>query len=321
MSKYIIDNRYITPFFSDTFKYAPQTTEEKKYFEKNGTYYLMGLECDGFPMPIRKYQCVGVLNEIDGVELNSVIMKQISGEPTTIFSLTKSDCKNFGIDFESGLQLFPNNLNWVKEGEAKNEPINTYDSSNLSTYPVDYHDKTIHYMIVKISGFAYNEQFHAIVTPNGELIDESDFIRSLSVKTRRNIGLPHNLNDVFINTNEYISYRIITNHASRVGQGKGLVDLGGCVFLELILERRLNNSMLGVKPQYFMNQGFDSFFTIELNIRRNRISDIFANQQQAMFMNTLMEECDLNSRYRYGLKKDFDNNNDIYWVVNSSLKF
>lgn len=268
MAKYIIENRYITPFFSDNFKYVPEKKNETKFFERDKTYLLTGLDCDGFSMPTKRYKYVGSIDEVDGIRLNSVIMKQIGGEPTTIFSLTKSDCKSFGIEFENGLQLFPNNLEWVKEKqeeEVKDEEL-SFDSTNLSTYPVDYNDKTIHFMIVKISGFSYDERTRTIISPNGERIPESFFYKSLSVKTLRSIGVPHNMNDACIGINESIPYRIITDKASRVRENGRFVDIGGCVFIELCFEQYLKRIKTGIKPIYFLNESFDKFFEISINL-------------------------------------------------------
>lgn len=273
MTKYIIENRYITPFFSDKFKFIPDKKERTNFFERNKTYLLTGLDCDGFSMPAKRYKYVGSINEVDGIRLNSVIMKQIGGEPTTIFSLTKSDCKSFGIEFESGLQLFPNNLNWVRENVTEEKKEISFDSSNLSTYPVDFNDKTIHFMIIKLSGFSYDERFHRIIAPNGCSIHESTFSRSLSVRTLQSIGVAHNMNETCIGANECIPYRIITNKASRVKSKECFVDIGGCVFIELCFEQYINNVKRGINPKYFSNESFDKFFEIELSINDSNSYD------------------------------------------------
>lgn len=292
MAKYIIENRYITPFFSDNFKYVPEKKNEIKFFERDKTYLLTGLDCDGFSMPTKRYKYVGSIDEVDGIRLNSVIMKQIGGEPTTIFSLTKSDCKSFGIEFENGLQLFPNNLEWVKEKqeeEVKEEEL-SFDSTNLSTYPVDYKDKTIHFMIVKLSGFSYDERSRTIFTPSGERIHESFLTKNLKIKTLQSIGVPHNMNDVCIGMNEYIPFRIITDKASRVREKGSFVDIGGCVFIELCFEQYLKRIKTGIKPIYFLNESFDRFFEVSINLideaptydSASRRISMYGNQYNAM---------------------------------------
>lgn len=280
MAKYIIENRYITPFFSENFKYVPEKKNETKFFERNKTYLLTGLDCDGFSMPTKRYKYVGSIDEVDGIRLNSVIMKQIGGEPTTIFSLTKSDCKSFGIEFENGLQLFPNNLEWVKEEKEEVTEEVSFDSTNLSTYPVDYKDRTIHFMIVKISGFSYDESTRTIISQNGDRIPESIFTKSFKVKTLQSIGIPHNMNDVCFGVNESIPYRIITDKASRVREKGRFVDIGGCIFIELCFEQYLRSIKTGVKPIYFLNESFDRFFEISIN----QISPIYDNVSRRVEM-------------------------------------
>ena len=66
MAKYIIENRYITPFFSENFKYVPEKKNETKFFERDKTYLLTGLDCDGFSMPTKRYKYVGSIDEVDG---------------------------------------------------------------------------------------------------------------------------------------------------------------------------------------------------------------------------------------------------------------
>lgn len=311
MAKYIIENRYITPFFSDSFKYIPEKKNETNFFEHNKTYLLIGSDCDGFSMPSRRYKYVGSINEVDGVKLNSVIMKQIDGEPTTIFSLTKSDCKSFGVEFESGLQLFPNNLNWVKEEQEVKEEEFSFDSMNLSTYPVDYNDKTIHFMIVKLSGFSYDSNTLSIITPNGLRLTDASIMRSLNVKAIQSIGIPHNVNEACIGIDEDIPYRIITDKASRLNKNSKIMDVSGCVFIELCFEQIIKRVKRGIKPNYFLNESFDKFFEISINLmdiskynQMNRIN--ISNENQLGYNGINFYHADERLKYYEALKRKRD---------------
>lgn len=75
-------------------------------------YSLFDNACEGFIPIERVYKLIGVVNTLNGIQIDSYIMKQIDGPETTIFSLTKSDCKLLGIEYEEGLQLFPFGLDW-----------------------------------------------------------------------------------------------------------------------------------------------------------------------------------------------------------------
>lgn len=45
--------------------------------------------------------------------VNVVIMKQISGPQSAIFTLTKSNCVHYHIKYEPGLQVMAMDLNWI----------------------------------------------------------------------------------------------------------------------------------------------------------------------------------------------------------------
>ena len=66
---------------------------------------------------IRGYEKVYVLKKfiytIKQDVVNVVIMKQISGPKSAIFTLTKSDCVHYHIKYEPGLQVMAMDLNWI----------------------------------------------------------------------------------------------------------------------------------------------------------------------------------------------------------------
>ena len=100
-------------------------------FVKGEKYSLAGVSCEGFEMPEKIYELVGIHDEYDGTSINSVIVKQISGGQDKIFTLSKNDCACMGIEYENGLQLFPKHLNWRRVKE-----IVPFDKNNLGTTPV-----------------------------------------------------------------------------------------------------------------------------------------------------------------------------------------
>ena len=155
-----LSNNFITPFFSDKLKFIPPKKEEEPnhFFENGEKYELSGISCEDFTMPKKVYELVKTINSVDGVKMDSVVMKQIDGDKSTIFSLTKADCQKLNIPFSQGLQIFPKNMGWNKIDNNKKlieqKPTNIeFDSTNLSTYPVCYNDKLIHFVVIKLSGF------------------------------------------------------------------------------------------------------------------------------------------------------------------------
>lgn len=69
---------------------------------------------------VRTYQLKKIIWAVNDNPINVVIMKQIAGPSSIVFTLNKCDCKQFHIKYEEGLQVFSMTLNWVlKQNERK----------------------------------------------------------------------------------------------------------------------------------------------------------------------------------------------------------
>lgn len=157
---FILPPRAYSAYFDDTFlkpeECETDELEETVRFCTGGHYTLTTEACDGFPSTTKTYECKGVVKAMSGVDINSVIMKQIDGDSGAIFSLTKADCKILGVTFEDGLQLFPESMGWEKVNDAQSnnsqedEKPRRFTPDDLSTYPVDYETKKICHMLLKI---------------------------------------------------------------------------------------------------------------------------------------------------------------------------
>lgn len=144
-------------------------------FVKGEKYSLAGVSCEGFEMPEKIYELVGVHDEYDGIALNSVIVKQVDGYQGKIFTLSKHDCECMGIEYESGLQLFPKHLQWKRVKD-----IVPFNKSDLGTTPVSDIDNTVRYVLLKLNGFKdYSDGY--VVTPSGKLIKEEQFQKTLRI--------------------------------------------------------------------------------------------------------------------------------------------
>lgn len=144
-------------------------------FVKGEKYSLAGVSCEGFEMPEKIYELVGVHDEYDGIALNSVIVKQVDGYQGKIFTLSKHDCECMGIEYESGLQLFPKHLQWKRVKD-----IVPFNKSDLGTTPVSDIDNTVRYVLLKLNGFKdYTDGY--VVTPSGKLIKEDQFQKTLRI--------------------------------------------------------------------------------------------------------------------------------------------
>lgn len=182
-----IENRFILP--KELFEAVDFTdmgvVEEAKNavptFIIGEKYSLKGVSCEGFEMPEKVYELVAIHDEFDGININSLIVKQISGDQDKIFTLSKNDCDHIGIEYEKGLQLFPKHLNWQRVKD-----VIPFESSNLGTTPLSDIDNTIRYVLLKLDGFKdYADGY--ILTPSGKIIKEKQFENTLMVTSNEPI--------------------------------------------------------------------------------------------------------------------------------------
>ena len=281
--------QYVLPIFDDRFKYVPPTPkngEAKLDFTVGANYTLKGVECDDFSMPTKEYQLLGVVDSLDGITLDSLIMKQISGPSSTIFSLTKSDCKKLGIDFQEGLQLFPKNLNWEKsqtENEVATEPTEIeFNPSDMSTYPRCHIDNTIRKFLIKISGF----------TRNGKKIYDSKGLEviphSLKIMTKHALG-GNGLTHAMIGKYQMIPYDFVTPMISQTVEGCPFIDVLNNIYLEVDLTRaqstwlpswveKTEDGKLGVGGLFIRGEFHEHFYMTYETYESVITNDIYGNQ-------------------------------------------
>lgn len=273
-----INDIYITPYFSEKISYRPNNKVEKPtvkkkvpFFVIGDTYVMKSEDCGDFEMPTKKYKLVGVVKMVNDVELNSLVMKQIEGEQSMIFSLSKNDCKMLNIEFEHGLQLFPMNLGWVNVSKETKEEKQVelhkpkkllFDPCNLSTYPLCINDNTIRNIMVKISNCIPNG--NGVIMPNGITCFEHGS-QNLVIKSKRNIE-GDGYTSAYFREHEYIPYKLMTEQISECVSSK-IVDVNGCMFIELCLAKKSRLSIykdgyVGVKPSNFINISLSDFIEI-----------------------------------------------------------
>ena len=176
-----VENRFSLPkelFEAVDFTNMGVVDENKDYvptFIVGEKYALKGTSCEGFEMPEKVYELVAVHDTFEGIDINSLIVKQVSGDQDKIFTLSKNDCEHIGIEYENGLQLFPKYLKWRRVKD-----IVPFDPKNLGTTPTSDIDNTIRYVLLKLNGFKdYADGY--IVTPSGKLIKEKQFEQTLRI--------------------------------------------------------------------------------------------------------------------------------------------
>lgn len=283
LKKVILDSSCIRPFFSPKFSFIPKENKMKKREIKEkyivgNIYSLRGAECDDFKMPSKEYELVAIVSNVNEINLDSLVMKQISGNVGTIFSLTKNDCRLLNIEFQQGLQLFPKNLDWKEvkiekneeikqEEKTKTEDIKIFDENNMSTYPVNYEDRTVRHIMIEISGCNYIPCGDFIILPDGNRMRKNEFLNKLSIRLRRPL-YGNGDNSAMFNINEAINYRIMTSEIGNCTTNN-VVDSNGNIYVELSLikkqivsRQKTIDGHIGVHPRVFDNQPFNEIFEV-----------------------------------------------------------
>ena len=102
-------------------------------FNSGDKYALVLQGEEDFQYIERIYTVVGKISKLNNIVIDAVIVKQIGGDNTTKFSLTKADCRELGIKYEPGLQLFPSNMDWkplVTHNSIQNDEEHNVEREN-----------------------------------------------------------------------------------------------------------------------------------------------------------------------------------------------
>ena len=277
-------------------------------FKQGELYTLKGEECDEFAMPERIYMCKGFVKEVNGISLDSVIMKQVDGPTDTVFSLTKLDCRMIGVTYESGLQLFPSNFSWNKVGET--QQIREYTPKNLATYAPSPIDGTIRKMHLFI-GFCQRHDKVNMITPYQTLMPIQDFFGSMSVVFRdERLRREHPLiikpvmlrkdGDIFeahkngVNVMLFLSSGNSSGIDPREFEGKNIDDLISITWEDPIKSNYVHNnqpthgSWLATEEQLNAARARLNKAFAEANAARNQANNIFTTTWSSTFQSTLL---------------------------------
>ena len=258
--KMVLPRGYLTPIALKYDKiYKP---EDLNSLRVGGRYFLYEKPCEGVEMPISLYECKHIIHNFGSVELNSVIMKQLEGEEDMIFSLTRDDCKNIGVEYEPKLQLFPINFSWKPYTAAKR----AFNPLDMGTYEPSPKDGMIHQMHVSLRGI---EEIWSgtIQIAEKTVIDIKTFFKDLRFRFKN-----HRLQRRFP-----ITYQILT-------------DKNGNVDYE---EKSLNFMLFfglpeGIKPEEFGGKNIDELIEVTWYHYEQRTPSIDQHYDPS---NELFESC------------------------------
>lgn len=223
-------------------------------FHNGERYSLKPKECDGFKMDEHVYEVYGTIDNFDDAEMNinSVIVKEITKSNGTLYTLSRNDCEWLGIEFSSGLQLLPKSLDW------KYVDVD-FDENDLSTTQSLEGDGKIHYVLLKISGFKSYPNSN-ILTPSGKIIDENRLENSLLI--RNNIPLissNHKIGD----SNSTLLRKIVRVGKNKYTNSNILTDDNELYVLVRISSRYKFNKGYGIDRDYLKNISPKDFFSVE----------------------------------------------------------
>lgn len=239
----------ICPTFTSLY-FSPKIGEKREVnlekFKEGDVFSLQGVECDDFTMPVKEYQVIKKVDEVFGVKLDGLVVKQISGDSSTIFSLTKNDCQTLGIEFQPRLLFFPINMNWKTVSKSHRESIKEFNPLDLSSYPVVRETNKIERIVVKISNMSnYKNNFCC----GGIEISYRDVMGGFILVVKRPIQTKYGV----LNPNRIIHG---VNVTSGVYRQQGLVMESGAIYFEF--------DVMGIEPSSVEGVDFHDLFDVKV---------------------------------------------------------
>ena len=220
-------------------------------------YALTTPGCDGFAGSEKVYRLVAIHDEYGGVKVDSLVVKQISGEVGNIYTLSKNDCEHIGIEYEAGLQLFPKTMSWVHVKD-----VIDFDEHNLATTPRSDVDNTVRHIVLKLDGFSdYSDGY--VLSPSGKLIKEEQFERSIMVESNEPIVYGNG----FIVPDHKPLDASIVHPSTKLFTHGNFISSDDEVFIHIKLKRfdrgcGSYDGCYGVDPKYIDGINPNEFFTV-----------------------------------------------------------
>ena len=175
--------------------------DENCRYELGAVYVLRGGEIEGVELGNNIFfRLYGIIDKYKDVDLNCLIMKEVclndngtfedgvSYQKRRKFSMPPSMCKEIGIKYQIGLELWSQTTDFVKVNEKTHidKMMSELDYKDLSTYPTSDIDNTIRKIILELHNFAmYGGD--KLITPSGRMVDTRNLLASMTISFRENI--------------------------------------------------------------------------------------------------------------------------------------
>ena len=146
------------------------------------------------------FRLVGRIESYKGVDVSSYVLKEVyqndNGEFCDATDVSKRNkltmnrhmCAVLGIDYERGLELWPDCLNFIRYEDLvkKGTTDRPLDYSNMGTYPCNVETGNIDKICVELIGFRIvNEKYvPSVVTPTNTKIPLQSFLESLRFRMK-----------------------------------------------------------------------------------------------------------------------------------------
>ena len=244
-------------------------------FIEGEKYALKGVCCDGFDMETKVYKIIKVVDEFCGEKIDSLIVKQVSGNQDIIFTLSKNDCKYHDIEFENGLQLFPKNLPWIKVRDEIE-----FNPHNLATTPLSEIDNTVRYCLLKLNGFEdFSDGY--IVTPSGNILKEGHFFNTLEITPIEPIVYG---NGTIINDKEQLNIKIVYPNNSLFNHGN-FISSNNEIYILITFSKyspkcKNRDGHFGIESKYLEGINPNEFFKISWDESNALTKDEYKENQE-----------------------------------------
>jgi len=259
-----IKEAYFDPSFSDNeHKHNPTNISS---YQKGEILAISSPKIDDFENNIKTFEVVKEVREINGIDANSLLVKQLDGSKTMMFYVTKNDCKTLGVDYEKGLMLMPIDMQWQRVTKDKdNKPKKKeFDKNNLSTYPLDYSTRSIKRMLVRIKGFK-EVTASSTRTPIGVVCDNARLFPSFKFRCKRDLVFP----SITVPSSNDIPFKFVTNIVSN---NKKRFVFGDSVFVELDFGS-MDGTPYGLVPNKLEGFNINDLIEFEYGIGKSTFID------------------------------------------------
>lgn len=185
-------------YFTDEAAIGGKADEHEGLLREGEIYSTGGGKIEGFDMKNIYFRLIKVVDEYKGNKLNSIIIKEVAFDkdgnvidenPTSTrrrFSLSRMMCRNFGIEYDNGYEIWLNTGNYELVDKKEGNAIHV-DPTDLSTYPCSKIDKSVRKILLSLRGYKPKGAAN-VITPSGAEMPVRELIENMCVTAKDDIA-------------------------------------------------------------------------------------------------------------------------------------